>query len=88
MLSERNDFPAGLLGGAEQLVTNAGPDDADAVGVLLVEVGEEPAVLDLKQIHLKHVRPDADGLRGPRSFLAAGDNRASQAHLGIHRPQQ
>ena len=71
-LAQRDDLAPGLLGRAEQFVADAGADDADGVGVLLVEVGEEAAMLQRVEIHLQHGRRDADALGGLDRFCRRG----------------
>ena len=61
-LADRDDLVPGLLRRPEQLVANAGADDADRVGVLLVEVGEEPPVLDGVEVNLERRGPHAGGI--------------------------
>ena len=78
----RDDLVPGLLRRPEQLVADAGADDADRVGVLLVEVGEEAPVFERVEVHLQGGGPHAGGVPDHERLVAVGRDDVVHIHLG------
>ena len=81
-LADGDDLLPGLLRRPEQLVADAGADDANRVGVFLVEVGEEAPVLDGVEVHLQGGGPHAGGVPDHERLVAVGHDDVVHVHLG------
>ena len=79
--------PTGMIslpvssGRAEEFVADGGADDADGVGVLLIEVREEAAMFEGVEVHVDGGGPDANGLGGHYRFIGVGGGDAPDGHL-------
>src|ERR1019366_2161809 len=87
-LAYRDDLMPGLLRRPEHLVANPGADDANRVGVFLVEVGEEAPVLKGVEVHLKGRRPHSGSIPLHERLAASGYNDVVHVHLGRYQAHE